>query len=233
MIAGARGVSGVVVSGILADEGWPVSNSAVPGVAFAVVFSLLGIARAAARQQARREREREQRRVKAAQTRGRPVVRDLPQAPPGFEGPWRSPTVRPPLRGVTPSAEGPVRTRSGMPPGQSPRSAPREPVPLPRATATPAAAESQDARPSRVDVPARLFSRAARMAVRDGRVDASALRERLGVDRETADTLLLALEGAGITGAPPLRRVLVEPGGLSAALARFGLVEDEEPPSPG
>lgn len=188
---------------------------------FDVLKALSAVSRADQRQKAKRERERRRRadttRHQGRQSRQgrqsqqiqRTRPREWPEPPSWVEGPVRSPTKRPRISEVTMMED----FRNAPPPRGirtlSPQAAP------------------ESAAPAFAKVPARSFVRAARLVVAAGRADVAEIQSAIGRDDATTATIVLALEGTGIIGPPPLRRVLVAPGGLRAILARYGLTEDE------
>lgn len=92
----------------------------------------------------------------------------------------------------------------------------------------------EDARPATVEVPQRLFVRAARIVAEAGYGMPAHLRWRLGVGDEMAAQLMLALEAAGVVGSPygsgGQARALVRLDDLSALFVRLGIVTDALPP---
>lgn len=98
---------------------------------------------------------------------------------------------------------------------------PRRPEPEPR-----------DATPPLIEVPARLFVRAARIAATQSEIDANDLERAMPVIPAMADLLMAALEGRGIVGERDGKgraRVLVTPNDLPGVFERWGIVEDEGP----
>lgn len=90
--------------------------------------------------------------------------------------------------------------------------------------------EPQDERPPLVEVPDRLFVRAARIAVELSEVDAGTLERRMPVIPAMAERLMSALAGRGVVSERDeagRARVLVRPGDLPELLTRWGIVEDE------
>jgi hypothetical protein len=84
-----------------------------------------------------------------------------------------------------------------------------------------------------VEVPQRLFVRAARLAADSRFVSATVLQRRLQIPLETAEQVMLGLEGAGVVGPPALTGmapVQVKPADLPRVFERFGIIEDAVPP---
>lgn len=111
------------------------------------------------------------------------------------------------------------------------RMVPRSPLlaePAPRR----APSSPQDARSPLVEVPDRLFVRAARIAASLSEVDAGTLERRMPVIPAMAQRLMGALEGRGIVGegdAKGRARVLVTPQDLPGIFEHWGIVEDQAP----
>lgn len=215
------------------------SNQSGVWAVYHLIKALSGVARADAQQKARQQREQQRRQVPPPKPKQRTGPREWPDPPSWAEGPNRSPTRRPSLsdprtiRDFRGDIDVPTWVRPV--PRAAPVSGPSVPLP-PGPEPTPELEpepelelEPQDQAPVFGEVPARSFARAARLVVATGRVDAAAIQAATGIDDVTMSTIVLALEGTGIVGPPAAHLVLVQPGGLRAIFAQYGMVEDDVP----
>jgi DNA segregation ATPase FtsK/SpoIIIE-like protein len=125
-------------------------------------------------------------------------------------------------------------TRLGRIPRAVSRPARAKPVVRPAAQLriAPVPAEPQDEAPATIEVPQRLFVRAARVVAAAQYASTTMVQRRLRTSGVMAARLMLALEAAGVLGprAGGGVRVLVKPADLDAVFARFGIVTDALPP---
>lgn len=199
-------------------------SQAAPGIAAVVVAVgaiVLTLVRLVAQDEARRTRRRRQRQpAQPRPTSRRSVAWHEP--PPGFEGPLRSPTRRPPI--------GSPETRTAFP-GSAPAERAVRPVEKREDRTRTAPKDARD-NPPTIEVPRRHFAAAARLVTETQFGSTAMLQRRLRLDADLAARLMTALEGAGIVGpatGSTARDVLITPDQLTAVFARLGIGEHTLP----